>query len=113
MSDESPRSGASPNVVALATARSGGSASGAAKGGSARATRGPRRTITTGSTFALRHGRRQMNTYPITEGELGELFNIGLIAAVCFSLSTGLVGFAIDVHKDLALASTETQTDVI
>ena len=58
----------------------------------------------TGSTIDIVYGRRPMRGYPITEGELGQLFGIGLLATICFSLAAGVFGFAVDVTKDLALA---------
>ena len=53
-----------------------------------------------------------MKGYPITEGELGQLFGIGLLATICFSLAAGLFGFAVDVTKDLAFAP-ETSEAVV
>lgn len=66
----------------------------------------------TGSTIDMVYGRRLMKGYPITEGEVGQLFSIGLYATICFSLSAGLFGFAMDVSKDLAFAP-ETSKAVI
>jgi hypothetical protein len=45
-----------------------------------------------------------MKGYPITDGELGQLFGIGALATVSFSIAAGLLGFAIDVTKDMAFS---------
>jgi len=58
-----------------------------------------------GSTFSLNYGRRPMKAYPITDGELGQLFGLGTLAAICFSLASGLLGFGLDLVKDLALSN--------
>lgn len=66
----------------------------------------------TGSTIDMVYGWRPMKGYPITEGELGHLFGIGLFATICFSLAAGLFGFALDVTKDLAFAPETPQAVV-
>ena len=55
-----------------------------------------------GSTFSPDYGKRSMKSYPITEGELNELFMIGIVVTVCFSLGAGLFGFAVNIYKDLS-----------
>ncbi len=45
-----------------------------------------------------------MKAYLITKGEFGQLFGVGVIATICFSLGVGLFGFALDVTKDLSFA---------
>lgn len=89
--------------VTVAAGGNGGGESGATPGGG-----GGR----TGSTIEMVYGRRPMRGYPITEGELGQLFGIGIFAAICFSLSAGLFGFALDITKDFAFASDISQTIV-
>lgn len=59
---------------------------------------------TAGSVFDLEYGTRRMKSYPITDSELTQLATIGIISVVCFSLAAGLLGIAIDIQKDLALA---------
>lgn len=57
------------------------------------------------SRFDLSYGRRNLRAYPITEHELGGLAALGVFAGLAFSLSAGLLGFAIDLHKDLAITA--------
>lgn len=47
-----------------------------------------------------------MKAYPITENELSELQGIGVGAAASFSVGSGLIGFSINLAKDIALAGT-------
>lgn len=51
-----------------------------------------------------------MKAYPITDGELGQLFGLGFLATICFSVGAGLFGFALDVEKDLSLATEVTES---
>lgn len=46
-----------------------------------------------------------MKEYPLLESELNELTGLGFAATVSFTLAGGLMGFAIDVSKDLAFAT--------
>lgn len=62
------------------------------------------KTATLGSVVAMDYGRRAMKAYPITEGELSTLFSIGLGAAICFAFASASLGFAVDLHKDLAFS---------
>ncbi len=102
--DEAAGSGGSARAGdTFVTGGNGGGASGATLGGG-----GGR----TGSTIDIVYGRRPMKGYPITEGELGQLFSIGLYATICFSLSAGLFGFAVDVSKELAFATGTPQAVV-
>lgn len=45
-----------------------------------------------------------MKEYPLTEGELTALAAIGAFATLCFSIASALLGFAINVTKDIAFA---------
>ena len=45
-----------------------------------------------------------MKAYPITDSELSQLATIGISSVVCFSFAAGLLGVAIDIQKDLAIA---------
>ena len=47
-----------------------------------------------------------MKHYLITEDQFGDLFSIGLLSAIFFSLATGCFGFAVDVYKDLSLSES-------
>jgi hypothetical protein len=49
-------------------------------------------------------GRRPMKEYPLTKGDMRDLAKTGIAATVCFSFSTGLFGFMINLAKDLSLA---------
>lgn len=69
-------------------------------GGSDNSSRKPRNK---GSSIEPRYGKRLMKYFPISEGELGELFGIGVLAAIAFSLTTGFFSFAIGILKDIAL----------
>ncbi len=55
-----------------------------------------------GSTFIHDYGIRNIKSYPITDAELEELFVISVVAAFCFSFATGLLGFAVNIFKDLS-----------
>lgn len=63
-----------------------------------------RRTTTQGSFVERIPGVRRVKEYPLTKAEMHQLQGIGLIATVCISLSTGIVGFLIDIQKDLSLS---------
>jgi hypothetical protein len=53
----------------------------------------PQRTAAGGSSFAFQYGRRHVNAYPITEGELSEIGTLKGLSTLCFSLSSALIGF--------------------
>jgi hypothetical protein len=72
-------------------------------GGSEVLQKKPRKPKNKGSTITMSHGRRTMKAYPISEGELWQLFTIGLLSALCFSIATALVSYGLDIYKDLAL----------
>jgi hypothetical protein len=55
-----------------------------------------------GSTFSPDYGKRTMKSYPITEGELNELFMIGIVVTFLFSLGAGFFSFAVNIYKDLS-----------
>ena len=57
------------------------------------------------SRFDVDYGRRDLKAYPMTEGELHALAALGIAGTVAFSLAAGFLGFALDLHKDLAMAS--------
>lgn len=70
----------------------------------------PRRRRPPGSGFDRLAGRRVMREYPLTEGELNELAALGIGATCCLSVAGAMVGFALDVAKDVALADTAPAT---
>ncbi len=57
------------------------------------------------SRFDLSYGRRNLRAYPITEHELSGLAALGVFAGMAFSIAAGLLGFAIDLHKDLSITA--------
>jgi hypothetical protein len=61
-------------------------------------------TESAGSTFSMDYGRRPLKAYPVTDGELSQVFGLGNWATACFSIGAGLFGFALDVSKDLAMS---------
>ncbi|MES2834250.1 MAG: hypothetical protein V4707_06035 [Pseudomonadota bacterium] len=46
-----------------------------------------------------------MKAYPITEHELGGLAALGVFAGLSFSIASLMLGFAIDLHKDLSITA--------
>lgn len=48
-----------------------------------------------------------MKGYPVTESDMRELATVGIVATVCFSLAGIAFGLAIDIHKDLMLATPD------
>ncbi len=71
---------------------------------------GGRNQYRRGAGITPNYGRRRVKYYPITEGELIELQGIGILATTCFSLGSAMIGFAVSVHKDLALATPDVPT---
>ena len=63
----------------------------------------PRKTRA--SRFELDYGRRALKAYPITEHELSGLAALGVFAGLAFSFASLLLGFAIDLHKDLSITA--------
>jgi hypothetical protein len=58
----------------------------------------------TGSTITYVPGQRIIKQYPITEGELKEIFGIGILSSICFTLGTSVIAFGINLYKDGVLA---------
>jgi hypothetical protein len=69
----------------------------------------------TGSTITYVPGQRVIKQYPITEGELTEIFGIGILSSVCFTIGTGVIAFGINLYKDgiLAQGLDERTVDLI
>lgn len=66
----------------------------------------PRKTSNKGSKITLVYGQRKINSYPITEAELRNLFALGLWAAFFFTVFTSLLSFAFGIYKDISFASS-------
>lgn len=62
-----------------------------------------------GSGAGIEHDymRRRIKAYPITDSELTQLQGIGVVTAACFSFGSGMLGFALNLHKDLSLAGPD------
>ena len=45
-----------------------------------------------------------MKEYPLTEGDMRSLSRVGALATIAFSASAGLLGFWINISKDLSFA---------
>jgi hypothetical protein len=52
-----------------------------------------------------KRGRRDMKFYEISEDELWNLFAVGVVAAISFSIAGWFLGCAFDIFKDLDLNS--------
>ena len=44
-----------------------------------------------------------MKAYPITKSELWQLFAIGVLSSIFFSLGMWLLNFGVDIYKDLSI----------
>lgn len=61
-----------------------------------------------GSSFGMSYGRRAVKAYPVTDADLRSIGAFGTLVTVAFSLGTGLLGFALDLTKDISLGSEAT-----
>lgn len=46
-----------------------------------------------------------MKEYPLTESDMRDLAQTGLLSGVSFSIGSGMLGFALNISKDMAFAS--------
>jgi hypothetical protein len=44
-----------------------------------------------------------MKAYPVTKSELWQLFAIGFLASLSFSIGMGLLTFGVEIYKDLSI----------
>lgn len=52
--------------------------------------------------FDRQPGRRPMKEYPLTQSELYGLASLGALTTGCFSVASGLLGYASSIAKDIA-----------
>jgi len=62
-------------------------------------------SVSTGSPIDFDYGSRRMRAYPLSELDLKDLARIGSEAAICFSLAGAAFGFAVNLVKDLSIAT--------
>ena len=70
-----------------------------ASGGSGGKSKGKKRFGT-----SQKRGRRDMKFYEVSEDELWNLFAVGLVAAISFSIAGWFLGCSFDIFKDLDLS---------
>lgn len=57
-----------------------------------------------GSTITMTYGKRIIKSYPITEDELGQLFWVGLLTTLCFSITSFMFAVTFNIHLSLSIS---------
>ncbi len=64
-----------------------------------------RRVSSKGSKIFRVAGEREMKEYPLTEGDMRDLSQTGLLASISFAIAGICIGVVFDIARDIAFAS--------